>query len=475
MTAKKTDICVIGAGSGGLSVAAAVSAFGVPVTLIENHKMGGDCLNYGCVPSKAILAAGKTAQTMREAGKFGIEAVSEPKVNFGKVHDHVHKVIGAIAPTDSVERFTGLGVDVITGRARFVDKGALEVDGQRIEARRFVVATGSSPLIPPIQGLDTVDYFTNETLFDNKRKIGHLVIIGGGPIGMEMAQAHRRLGAKVSVVEGDRAFAKDDPEAAAIVLENLRREGVEIFEGTKVKRVSKRGKTGVTVHCERDGADLHMDGTHLLLATGRKPNVDDMGLEKAGVDYDKRGIKVDGGLRTTNKKIYAIGDVTGGLQFTHVAGWHAGLVVRPLLFRLPGKPDNTIVPWVTYTDPELAQVGITEDQARQTHGTISVLRWPYHENDRAQAERKQTGFIKVILDRKSRPVGVTIVGTQAGEIANFWSLAIANKLKLSAITKFVSPYPTLSEIGKRAATSHYAPMARKPMVRNVVNFLRRFG
>lgn len=469
------DICIIGAGSGGLSVAAAAAAFGVEVVLVEKGRMGGDCLNYGCVPSKAMIAAGKHAHAIAEAPRFGVNA-GDASVDFRKVHDHIQSVIASIAPNDSAERFRAMGVTVIAAEASFIDKATVVAGNTEIRARRFVVATGSSPLVPPIPGLDQVDYLTNETLFERTRAPRHLVIIGGGPIGMEMAQAHRRLGAEVTVIEGARALGKDDPELAAIVLDQMRAEGVTVLEGAKVTRVDRRGKTGVRVSYEGEAGSCSVDGSDLLLAVGRTANVEGLGLDEAGIKHDRRGIRVGANLRTSNRRVYAIGDVAGGLQFTHVAGYHAGLVVQQILFRLPARENRSILPWVTYTDPELAHVGMSEEEAAREHnGRIQVLRWPYAENDRAQAERKTQGLIKLVVDRKARILGVSIVGAGAGEMINMWALAVANGMSLKEVRGYVPPYPTMGEIGKRAAVSYYAPLTRKPLVRWVVRLLRRLG
>lgn len=469
------DICVIGAGSGGLSVAAAAAAFGVSVVLIEKGKMGGDCLNYGCVPSKAILAAGKHAQSIRDASKFGITVTGEPKVNFKKVHDHVHDVIAQIEPNDSIERFTGLGVEVIQAEGRFKDERTVIAGDKEIKARRFVISTGSSAFVPPIKGLDTVPYLTNETIFENTKKMGHLVIIGGGPIGMEMAQAHRRLGCDVTVLEGAKALGKDDPELTSILLEKLEEEGISLIEDAMVANVTPRGKQGIRVAYTKNDKEHAVDATHLLVATGRSANVDGLSLGAAGIEYTRRGITVSKDLRTTNKRVYAIGDVTGGLQFTHVAGYHAGLVIRGILFRKKAVPNDNMIPWVTYTEPELGHVGLTEEQAREKYGKVKVLRWPYHENDRAQAERKTSGLIKMVTNNKGLIVGVSIVGTGAGEMMNMWALAITNKMKVGDVVGYVSPYPTLSEIGKRAAVTNYTSLARKPIIRSLIRFLQKFG
>jgi pyruvate/2-oxoglutarate dehydrogenase complex dihydrolipoamide dehydrogenase (E3) component len=470
----RPDICVIGAGSGGLTVAAAAAAFGVDVVLIEKAKMGGDCLNYGCVPSKAIIAAGKHAHAIGEAPSLGVSA-GEVKIDYKQVHKHIHSVIGAIAPNDSVERYTAMGVKVIQESAAFVDRETVVAGDHQIKARRFVVATGSTAFVPPIPGLDSVDYLTNETLFDRTRKSRHLIVIGGGPIGMEMAQAHRRLGSEVTVIEGLKALGKDDPELAAVVLGRVRAEGVEILEGAKVTAVEKRGKTGVRVTVETDDGEATVDGSDILIATGRKANVEGLGLDEAGIKHDRAGIKVGANLRSSNRRVYAIGDVAGGLQFTHVAGYHAGLVIQQILFRLPARENREIIPWATFTDPELAHVGLTEDTARKRAGKIHVLRWPYVENDRAQAEGKTDGLIKMVTDKKGRILGVSIAGAGAGELINMWALAITNKMKLSDVRGFVPAYPTMTEIGKRAAITYYAPMTRKPFIRKLITFLRRFG
>ncbi|MGH7004753.1 MAG: dihydrolipoyl dehydrogenase family protein, partial [Alphaproteobacteria bacterium] len=402
------DLCIIGAGSGGLSVAAGAVQMGARVALIEKHKMGGDCLNYGCVPSKALLAAGHAAQAQRDGARFGL-AAREPEIDYGRVHDHVHGVIAAIAPIDSVERFTGLGVKVILGTAHFA--GAREVVAEtqsgptRIRAKWIVIATGSRAAVPPIPGFESVPYFTNETIFARKTKPEHLVVVGGGPIGLEMAQAHRRLGAKVTVLEMGAILPKDDPELVEVVRRRVLEEGVVLNEQTKVLRVDKRG-AGVAVEIERGGERETVEGSDILVAAGRLANGDGLDLEKAGIASTKRGITVDAHLRTTNKRVFAIGDAAGGYQFTHVAGYHAGIVIRQALFRLFWtKSDMGAVPWVTFTDPELAHVGLSEAEARKKHGDVRVLRWPFHDNDRAQAERATQGFIKAIVTRRGRVLG----------------------------------------------------------------------
>lgn len=354
---------------------------------------------------------------------------------------------------------------------RFISADEVQAGDTVIKARRIVIATGSSPLVPPIPGLDAVPYETNETLFELREKPEHLLIIGGGPIGMEMAQAHIRMGSKVTVIEGAKALGKDDPELAKVVLDALRDEGVVIEEDALAAEV--RGKAGAIEVEAKDGRIFK--GSHLLMAVGRKANTDKLDLENAGIEPVRGGIKVDAGLRTTNKKVCAIGDVAGGLQFTHVAGYHAGVIIRSMLFGLPSKAKTSHIPWATYTDPELSQVGLTEAQALEKHGSaLEVVRFHYHHNDRAIAERKTKGFIKVMVV-KGRPVGASIVGYQAGELINLWALALANNMKMSQIAAMVAPYPTIGEINKRAAGAYFSPrLFESDMVKRVVRFVQRY-
>lgn len=469
MTRIKTDICIIGGGSGGLSIAAGASQMGADVVLLEGHLMGGDCLNFGCVPSKALIAAGKQAYAMGHTGDLGVKPVT-PDVDYAAAKDHVRKVIDTIAPVDSPERFEGFGVNVILEYGRFISETEVQAGENIIEARRFVIATGSGPFVPPIPGLDTVDVYTNENIFELRERPDHLLVIGGGPIGMEMAQAHRRLGCKVTVIEGMKAMGNDDPEMAEVVLNKLRGEGINIVEGALAEKVSKGGE-GVTVHTSQGD----FTGTHLLMAVGRKVNIDKLDLDKANVEHD-RAVKVGADLRSvTNKRVYAVGDAAGGLQFTHVAGYHAGVVIKSMLFGLPSKQRTDHIPWATYTDPELAQVGLTEAQAKEKFGDkLEVVRFPYHENDRAIAEGKTTGLIKVMVV-KGRPVGASIAGAMAGELISMWAMAIANKMKMSAIAGTVLPYPTVSEINKRAAGAYFSPrLFESSMVKRVVGFVQRW-
>jgi pyruvate/2-oxoglutarate dehydrogenase complex dihydrolipoamide dehydrogenase (E3) component len=473
MRAIEADICVIGAGSAGLSVAAGAAQLGRRTVLIEKHLMGGDCLNVGCVPSKALIAAAHAAHAQRNSGRFGVAPV-EPKVDFQAVHDHVKGVIAGIAPTDSVARFRGLGVEVIEAEGRFAGPNEVVAGDARIRARRFVVATGSRPTLPPVKGLADVPTLTNETIFDLTERPRHLVVIGGGPIGLELAQAHRRLGAAVTVVERLDLMGKDDPEAVGFVARSLAHDGVRLLPRTEIDEVTREGDGIALAVRAPDGAD-RLVASHVLVAAGRKPNVEGLGLEAAGIAFGAKGIEVDKSLRTSNRRVYAIGDVAGGLQFTHVAGWHAGLVIRNALFRLPvNASDTRAIPWVTYTDPELAHVGLNEAQAA-AKGPVRVLRWPLAENDRARASRELDGLAKIVTDARGRVLGATLVGPGAGELIAPWVLAVSKGLGVSAMASAVAPYPTLGEIGKRAAGSFYTPTLFSPRTRALVRLLSWFG
>tara|TARA_R110002124_G_scaffold129636_1_gene291310 strand:- start:60886 stop:62322 length:1437 start_codon:yes stop_codon:yes gene_type:complete len=464
-----TDICIIGAGSGGLSVAAGASQMGARVVLIEKGEMGGDCLNYGCVPSKALLAAGHAAQAVRDAGRFGVRATLDG-VDGKAVYGHVEGVIDAIRPMDSQERFEGLGVTVIREHGRFTGPDRVQAGDTEIRAKRFVVATGSSAAVPPIPGLDGVDFLTNESVFDRDNLPDHLIVIGGGPIGVEMAQAHAQLGCKVTLLEMFSIMANDDGDLVDVVRRALVAGSIDIREGIKIAAVEKTD-TGVAVTIDDGGESQRIEGSHLLVAAGRRANVAGLDLEKAGIDHTPKGITVDARLRSTNKKVFAIGDVAGGLQFTHVAGYHAGVVIKNALFRIPAKADHSVVPWVTYTAPELAQVGLTEKKARDAGIEFNVLRWPFHENDRAQAERETEGLVKAIVTPKGKILGCGIAGHQAGEHIQLWVLALAKGMKVGDLATIILPYPTLGEVSKRAAGSYFTPKLFTDRTRAIVRFL----
>ncbi len=468
----KTDICVIGAGSGGLSVASGAAQLGANVVLIESGEMGGDCLNRGCVPSKALIAAAAHAHSRGAGAQFGIAPV-EPEVDFAKVMEHVHRTIATIAPHDSQERFEDLGVKVIRARGRFVSEDEVEAQGTRIKARRFVIATGSRPVAPRIEGLDSVDYLTNENLFDLRERPDHLVVLGGGPIGIEMAQAFRRLGSRVSVVEAGKIMGREDPDLVEVVRARLLAEGVELHEGASVERVraGEAGDSAVTL----DLSEGSVSGSHLLVATGRAPVTDTLDLEKARVLATGTGIHVTDELRTTNRRVYAIGDVAGQGQFTHLAGYHASQVVRRILFSVPAKVRPNIIPRVTYTAPELAYIGLTEAQCREEYGgNFQVTTLPLSRNDRAIATQQTDGMVKV-LTSMGRPVGVGIVGPGAGDLIGIWALAMAKGLKMSDIAGMVAAYPTLAETTKQAAGAYFSPrLFDNPTLKRAVGFVQRW-
>ena len=467
------DICVIGAGASGLSAAAAAAAFGVPVVLIEKNRMGGESLNNGSLPSKALIVAAEHASMLRNGAPFGGRAAGAP-TDFTAIRTRVQEVIDAVAPQDSRERFVGLGVRVIPGVARFTDSRTVVVDDIAVKARRFIVATGSSPLVPAIPGLADAPHLTNETVFDLDECPRHLIVIGAGSVGLELAQAFRRLGAEVTVIDAATPLASNDPECAAIVLDALIRDGIKLRAGVKIARVRRVLSRVQVVIATADGEES-IEGTDILIAAGRRPNVERLNLDAAGIRYGPRGIVVDKRLRTTNKHVYAIGDVTGGPKLTHLAQHHAGLAVRHALFRLPVKVDHHAVPSVTYTDPELAQVGLLEDEARTHAGIIRVLRWPYRENDRAQTTGATGGHIKIITDRKGDILGAAIVGAQAGENIAAWTLAIRQRLNIRAFAGLIVPYPSYAEVGKRAAITYFMRGLTNPRLHRIMGWLRRLG
>ena len=467
------DLCIIGAGSAGLSLAAGAAQLGVSVVLIEAAKMGGDCLNYGCVPSKALLVAAKTAAAVRGAGVFGVECEA-PKINFARVHDHIHEVIAEIAPHDSQERFESLGCTVLRGEAHFTGRRSLQVGDTEVVARNFVIASGSSPLVPPIEGLRTTPHYTNETIFDLKECPKTMIVLGGGPIGCELGQAFARLGAEVSIVELASLLPRDDSDAAEVVRQALRGDGVHLYEGRAAVRVASNERGGVAVAiADKEGNEEVLEADSLIVALGRVPNLASLNLEKAGVEYGRGGVKNNARLRTSNKRVWVAGDAAGRMQFTHVAGNHAGVLVRNLLFRIPAKVQEHAIPWVTYTEPELAQVGMTLASAKDAGLSASASEWAFSENDRARAMRHKQGFVRVVVDEKKRVLGCTIVGASAGELILPWVLAVNERRKLVKMTGGIAPYPTLSEASLRAAGAYFTPALFAPKTRRLVGLLSR--
>ena len=464
------DLCVIGAGAAGLAVAAGAAQLGAETVLIERGLMGGDCLNFGCVPSKALLASARLADRWRRGPRLGL-AYAPPEIDFAAIGDSVQEVVARLAPNDSAERFEGLGVTVLHAAARFTGPRTVRAGDAEIRPRRFVIATGSQPAVPSIPGLDRVPYLTNKTVFANRDRPAHLIVIGGGPIGIEMAQAHRRLGARVTVLDIGPLLPRDDPELVALLAERLAAEGIALYPRVAIASVASEA-AGVWVGLQ--GGES-IAGSHLLVAAGRRAGVEGLDLAAAGIAAGPDGITVDARLRTTNRRAFAIGDVAGGPQFTHVALYHAGIVIRNALFRLPAKVDYRALPWVTYTDPELAQVGLSEAAARQAGEAVRVLRWRFAENDRAQTERDTEGLVKIVTRPGGRVLGASILGAGAGDLILPWALAISQKLKIGAFANLVVPYPTRGEAGKRAAGEFYTPALFSPRTRRIVRFLARFG
>jgi pyruvate/2-oxoglutarate dehydrogenase complex dihydrolipoamide dehydrogenase (E3) component len=448
------DICVIGAGSAGLAVAAGAAAFGVPVVLIERDEMGGSGLN-AVVPARALAAVAQSAD-----------------FDFAKAQEHVRRTVAAVALENSVRRFAGLGVRVIKGHASFKDRRTVTVGDVEVRARRFVIATGSSSAVPPIADLEQSPYFTGETIFSVTMLPKHLIVIGAGSHALALAQTFHRLGSRVTVLDAGQPLVDFDPEAAAIVTMALERDGVAIRTDATIAKIDCTvGNVTVTL----DGSDT-INGTHLLVAAGRKANTEGLKLEAAGIRFDADGIIVNTKLKTRNGRVYAIGDVAAGQpRSVQAAQYHAGLVIRHALFRQSITAGGGTVPRVTYTNPEAAEVGISEAEARKRRLNIRILRWSYHDNDRARMERKAQGHIKVITTVKGMIVGVTIVGAQAGELISMWALAIAQGLNIAAMADVAVPYPALTEVGKRAAITYFMPSLTSARVRRIIGWLRIFG
>ena len=467
----KVDLLVIGAGSGGLVLASGAAQLGANVVLVEGDRMGGDCLNYGCVPSKALLAAANTAHQVNHSDKFGIKAEIVSS-NYADVMAYVAKKIAAIAPHDSQERFEQMGVKVIRQYAKFKDRKTIIAGEYEITARRMVLATGSRAKIPNIKGLDEVAYLTNETLFDLRKAPSHLAIIGGGPIGLEMAQAHARLGIKTTLIEMNRIMMGHERRFAEPVEQSLINDGVNILEKTFVNRV-KKDKADIKLHLSSGKVLLVSD---LLIAAGRVPNIEQLDLETAGVKYNEFGITVDRNLRTTNKLVYAIGDIVKGSRFTHTASYHAGIVLKKILLGLPSKLRTDHIPQVTYTDPEIASVGMNfEDAVKRFGKKIERSCVNLKNNDRAITDSKTEGFVEVIL-LGTKVIGCSITSKNAGELISFWAFVIAKNIKISSINAMIPPYPTLGEINKRVVSEYYAlKFFGNKILKYYVGIIQRFS
>lgn len=466
------DLAVVGAGAAGLTVSAVAAQLGLRVALIERGRMGGDCLNTGCVPSKALLASAHAVRAAREAAGLGVR-FGAPEVDWAAVQAHVQGVIASIAPMDSAARFTALGATVLQGAARFVAPDALEVAGVgAVRARRIVIAAGSRAAVPAIEGLAGQPYLTHETLFDLPERPAHLLILGGGAVGVEMAQAHAGLGCRVTLVEAGRLARTEDPELVEGLRRVLRDDGVDVREGQVVRAV-EAGPTLVLA----DGTRIR--GSHLLVAAGREPDLAALDLPRGNVAFGARGIATDRGLRSvSNRRVFAAGDIAdpagiGPRALTHLAGHHAGLVLRRAVFRLPARLEATPPVRVLYTDPELAQVGLTEAEARAAGHRPRILRWDLAENDRAQTERRTEGMVKLVATPRGRLLGAGILAPHAGEMIGMYALALRHRVPLASLASLVLPYPTRAEAGKRAAGTMFTARLFSATTRAVARLLMR--
>ena len=468
-----TDLCIIGAGAAGLSVASTAALLGVPVVLVEKAEMGGDCLHRGCVPSKALIAAAAHVAAARAAPEFGV-SFGPANVEGPEVMARLRRVIAGIAPIDSAERYRALGVRVIAGEARFVAPRIVEAAGSRIRARRFVIATGGRPAIPDVPGLAETPYLTSDTVFGLADLPTRLAVLGGGPVGCELAQAFRRLGAAVTLIEAGRLLAAEDAEAVAVVRRRLIAEGVAVHEGARIDRIQPL-TSGLTLDLSGPDAPAMLNEGQLIVATGRLPDLDGLGLEAAGVAHTDKGIVVDARQRTSNPRVFAIGDCAEGPRFTHAAARQAQVVIRNAVFRQRARFDPLLVPRATYTDPEIAGIGPSETEARARGGGVQTLRFPFSENDRARTDGRTEGFVKLIVDRRERILGATVVGVGAADFIAPVGLAMQNGLKIGALSDMIAPYPTRAETVRRAALQALAPKLRSPWVGRLIRWARRLG
>lgn len=466
------DIGVIGAGAAGLTVTAGAAQLGARTLLIEKEPdLGGDCLHYGCVPSKTLIKSARVYHTMKRAEHFGLPGVEVPPVDFAGVRERIRSVINTIQQHDSVERFCKLGARVEFGTPRFMDERTVALNGRQFSAKSWVIATGSSPAVPPLEGLDRTSFLTNREIFSLERLPASMIVLGAGPIAAEMAQAFNRLGTKVMVVQrSGQILTKEDKDMADLVMLALAEEGVEFFLNASVVRVGEKETGKEVVVRNGNGNEMTLEAEALLVAMGRAPNVEGLGLEGLDLAFSGRGIGVDRRMRTSQKHIYAPGDVNGSFQFTHAAGYEGGIVVTNAVFRLPRKTDYTWLPWCTYADPELASIGMNEKRAREAGIDYQVWTEEFQGNDRSLAEGEQNGKLKMILDDKEKPLGVQICGPRAGELLGEWVSILNGRVKLSTLAGAVHPYPTLAEINKKVAGSFYSPKIFSSTVKKGLKF-----
>jgi pyruvate/2-oxoglutarate dehydrogenase complex dihydrolipoamide dehydrogenase (E3) component len=466
------DIGIIGGGAAGLTVASGAAQLGAKTLLVEKEKdLGGDCLHFGCVPSKTLIRTAHAYHTMKNSRAFGLPPVEMPRVDFTKVKERIQSVIATIQKHDSEERFCSLGAKVEFGEPTFADEHSVRLNGQSVSAKNWVVATGSSPDSPPIEGLDKTPYITNKEIFSLDRLPESMVILGAGPIATEMAQAFCRLGTKVSVAQrSGQILSKEDKDMADEIMQVLAAEGVTFHLDASVLDVKDLGNEREVRFKDKEGKATSLRAEQILVAMGRDPNVKGLDLEGIGVEFDRKGIKVDDRMRTTQRHIYAAGDVTGKFQFTHAAGYEGGIVVSNAIFHLPRKVDYTFLPWCTYTDPELASIGMNEKRAKEAGIEYSVFLEAFKDNDRSLAEGERVGKIKMLLDKNEKPIGVQILGPHAGELLSEWVAVLNGKVKLSTLASAVHPYPTLGEINKRVAGAYFSPKIFSDKVRKGLKF-----
>ena len=466
------DIGIIGAGAGGLTVAAGAAQLGAKTLLIEKEKeLGGDCLHFGCVPSKTLIKSAHVYHLMKNAEKFGLPKVDLPPVDFRKVSERVRSVIGTIQHHDSVERFCGLGAQVEFGHPNFTDEHTIRLNGKSYTARAWVIASGSSAIIPPIKGLDKTPHITNREIFYLDHLPRSMIVMGAGPIGVEMAQAFNRFGTEVTVVDmAPQILPNDDQDLADTIMETLSAEGIKFYINHTIETVEDRGNERIVTLKHKDGSAVSITAETLLVALGRVANVADLGLESIGVEHDRSGIKVDPRMRSNHKHIYAVGDVNGGFQFTHTAGYEGGIVVSNAIFRLPRKADYTYLPWCTFTDPPLGNIGMNEKMASAAGIAYKVWTEEFKDNDRSVAEGEKKGTIKMLLNEKEKPIGVQILGPNAGDLLAEWVAVLNGKVKLATLAAAVHPYPTLGEINKRVAGNFFSPKIFSEKVQKGLKF-----
>lgn len=469
------DMLVVGGGAAGLTVASGAAQLGAKTLLVEAEALlGGDCLHYGCVPSKTLIKSAKVYQMMKTPGTYGLPAVDLPPVDFSAVAARIQRVKDHIQVHDSVERFESIGVHVRFGNARFCEDHTIEIDGKKVSSKKIVIATGSSAFFPSIAGINDAGVLTNREIFSLARLPETFIVLGGGAIALEMAQAFNRLGSKVTVIQrSSQILSREDQDMAQLVQHNLEREGITFYLNTEVKSVERSGDGKKTVRFTQAGQQLSLIAEEVLAAYGRTANIQGLGLNEVGVETGK-GVLVDSRLRTTRKHIFAAGDVTGSNQFTHAAGYEGGIVITNAVMNLPRKADYTWLPWCTYTSPELASIGMNEKRAQAAGIEYSVLTEKFINNDRAVAEDDTEGMIKLLLDRKGKPLGVQVLGGVGGEVISQWVGVLNGGVKLSNVAGAVMPYPTFSEINKRVVGKIYGEKLFSDKVRKILRFFFRY-